>query len=123
MPYTTPTANEFKSRFPRFLAVQNSLVDTFISEAERMVDTGWLEDDYQPAIMYLAAHNLTMEGLPDDARPVDTPGGVTSEKLGDASVTYGDAMSKGNQEDYGQTQFGRRFQKLLKRNVPGVVTL
>lgn len=122
MPYTTPTHNEFKERFPRFLTVSKAIVDDAIEEAERVVDSSWLESDYQKAIMFLAAHYLTMEGHPNESRAVDTPGGITSEKLGDASVTYGSATgTKEGQSDYNQTQYGRRFQELLQRNVGGVL--
>lgn len=122
MPYTTPTVLEFKTRHQIFQCLSDPIIQEHIDDAERVVDTSWLEDDYQRAIMYLAAHNLVMEGHLGGSP--DTAGLITSEKLGDASVNYGNAIDASkNISDYGSTHFGRKYQELLKRNHPGVLTL
>lgn len=121
MPYTTPTADELQARHTKFASVADATIDAYITEANRTVDETWLEDDYQPAIMYLAAHLMVMEGVLGGK--VDTAGLITSRKLGDASVTYGKAMADNlNISDYGATAYGRRYQDLLRRNHPAVVT-
>ena len=122
MPYTVPTATQFRSRFPRFAAVDSDCIEANIADAARNVDETWFEDDYQPAIMFLAAHLLVMEGALGGA--IDTPGLITSEKLGDASVTYGNAVADSkNISDYGSTNYGRRYQELLRKNVPAVLVV
>ena len=108
------------------MAVDDCIIDDEIVNAERIIDSSWIEEDYQPAIFFLVAHNLTMQGFPtgESVRNVDISGAITSEKLGDAAVTY---ASQGGQQnstsDYSQTYYGKRFEEILKRNNPGVITL
>lgn len=120
MPYTTPTASELKARYPEFASVSDTLVNFAISDAGRFVDTGWFEADYQRAIMALAAHILVQDGALGGSTVVS--GNITSEKLGDASVSYGAAVGAGNSE-YGTTSYGRYFLKIQRVNVPAVVIL
>lgn len=120
MPYTTPTASELKARYPEFDSVSDTLVDFAISDAGRFVDETWFEDDYQRAIMALAAHFLAQDGALGGSTVVS--GNVTSEKLGDASVSYGAAVGAANNE-YGTTSYGRAFLRIQRANVPSVVIL
>lgn len=118
MPYTLPTANELQARYPAFATTADGTVDTAIAEAARFVDESWFEDDYQPAIMALAAHNMTMEGALGGT--VQNGGAITSEKLGDASTSYGNAISDSKTvSDWSQTVFGRKFLLLLRVNQGG----
>lgn len=120
MPYTLPTANELQTRYPAFATTADGTIDLAITDAARFVDETWLEDDYQPAIMALAAHNLTMEGALGGS--VQNGGAITSEKLGDASTSYGNAIDASKSvSDWGQTTFGRAFLRLLRVNQPGVM--
>lgn len=127
MAYTTPTAAQFKARFPAFSAVADETVDAFIAEANRNVDTSWLEADYQRAIMYLAAHLMTIEDVLGEAPDgFKFSGGViTSEKLGDAQTNYGNTAnaSAAYPGDYGATVYGRQFATLLKLNQPAVLVV
>jgi hypothetical protein len=121
MPYTVPDSSEFICRHPRFSEINRETITAVITDAARNVDTTWFEDDFQPAIMYLTAHYLVMEGHLGDA--VNTAGLITSEKLGDASVSYGNAVAETKSvADYGSTSYGRRFQDLLGKNHPAVLT-
>lgn len=118
MPYTLPTANELQTRYPAFATTADGTIDIAIAEAARFVDESWFEDDYQPAIMALAAHNLTMEGALGGT--VQNGGVITSEKLGDASTSYGNAISDSKTvSDWSQTTFGRKFLLLLRVNQGG----
>ena len=56
MPYELPTSDMFTTRFPIFADADSDLIDMLILEASGSVDQSWREEDYQPAIMYLAAH-------------------------------------------------------------------
>ena len=120
MPYTTPTASDLKARYPEFDSVSDALVDFAISDAGRFVDTGWFEGDYQRAIMALAAHFLVQDGALGGR--TDVSGNITSDKLGDASISYGAAVGAGSSE-YGTTSYGRAFLRLQRVNVPSVVIL
>lgn len=119
MPYTIPTAQDLKDRHPAFSDTPDSQVEAVITDASRWVDETWLEDDYRPALMFLAAHMLVGEGaLGGDT---SAPGPVTSYKLGDASETYGNAVDPSRSiSDFGTTVYGRRYMALLRVNQPAV---
>lgn len=122
MPYEKPTAAQLKARHPAFSELADPYIDAVIADANRFVDETWCEPDYQPAIMFLAAHMLVCEGaLGGD---VDTPGPVVSDKLGDAAVTYANAVdSSKSVSDYSSTAYGRRYLELLRVNQRGPVTV
>lgn len=122
MPYTTPTVDEFKARHPLFDDVADPYVEAVIEDASSFVDDSWFADDYKPAIMYLTAHMLLCEGALGGA--VDTAGLIVSDKLGDASTTYANAIDPTKSvSDYGSTAFGRRYLELLRVNQRGPVTV
>jgi hypothetical protein len=117
MPYTIPTANEFQLRYTEFAAVNDTLIDFVIADAARFVDETWLEDDYQRAIMAFAAHQLIMEGALGGN--TSSSGVIQSEKLGDASTTYGVGGSSSG-SDFGSTTYGKTFLRIQRVNVPAV---
>jgi hypothetical protein len=103
MAYEVPTATEFKTR---------------------NVDTTWFEGDYKPAIMYLAAHQMTIEGVLNPTI-VGQSGNITSETLGDASTTYAQPVASKSvtATDYDQTSYGRSYLRLLGLNHIGFAVL
>ena len=114
-------AADVKSRFPEFADVDDDVVTAAIAEAQRNVDDTWLEDDRDPAVTFLTAHKLTIGGLGTNAGNAGS-GVVVSEKLGDASVTYaqgGDARSS----EIRSTYYGREYDRLLRLNHPGILTV
>jgi hypothetical protein len=118
MPYTIPTAAEFKTLYPTFAAVADATVDAKIAEASLSVDTSWIEADYQSAMMLLAAHNMTMDGL-----GTSTEGsllGFKSLTVGPLSLTMQDSGARGS---IGSTSYGQRYLKLLRRSHPPVLAL
>ena len=122
MPYVLPTAVEFKARFaPAFAELDDPYIDTMIEEAGRNVDSCWLEDDYQTAILYLTAHNIAEEKSLGGI--YGKPGMKTSSKLGDAQDTYATNGSIDSYGIYGTTIYGRRFAQIQRVNVPAVVLL
>lgn len=129
MPYTLPTAAQFKARFPAFADdYQDSYVDLVLLEASASVDQSWVEADYQPAIMYLAAHLIATDasGASSEGGEIDEGGeGIASESFGPLSVSYfreGSSASKST-SGYEATEYGRRFLALLKRNKPAIVAI
>lgn len=126
MAYDVPLPSELKIRFPIFASVSNVIVDAAIVEANRQVDDSWTEPDFAPAIMYLAAHNMVMEGvvsITGAPSPVTT-GPLTGMSTGDASESYAQSRTGGiDMGQYGATEYGQRFAALRKRNVGGPVII
>jgi len=120
----TPTS--LKARFPEFAAVSNAVAQEAIDEASRHVDSTWQARDVDNAITFLAAHYLAMDGyLVGTGGPSTTAGPIQSEKLGDASVTYG-AYGGGSgmtMSGYLSTTYGQRYVRLLRLNHPAVLVV
>jgi hypothetical protein len=123
MPYTIPTADDFFTRFPIFEDKDEDMVTAILAEAASAIDESWRETDYQPAILYLAAHLIATDNT-DAATDVEfgPPGVVSSESFAGMSVGYGKvpAASAANASVYGATEYGRRYYSLLVKNKPGV---
>lgn len=131
MPYTLPTAAQFKAKFPTFAAVAEPTITLAIQEASASVDTGWIEADYQPAIMYLAAHIMTIDGVVIAGSDLGGAGGVINAglvsemKVGDVSVKLaGNASGGGGSgSTYATTGYGQRYLELLRRNQPAIAVV
>lgn len=133
MPYIKPTLTQFRTRFPVFDDADDALILMLIDEAEGQVSTEWTERDYQPAILYLAAHLLATDpSLSGEAGVVSTgPTGsenIKSESLGGGlSVSYGRDAGAGtdlsSSERYGATEYGRRYLALLRDNFPAIMVV
>lgn len=132
MPYTIPTVDQFRARFPN-LSEQyddDALITLLIDEASGKVSTAWLETDYQPAILYLTAHLLATDntGEGEDVEIGAAGSGIKSESFGSGlSVTYGsDGVTDttlSSSEMYGSTVWGRRFYQLLILNNPAIMVV
>lgn len=91
MAHTPPTLAQFRALFPEFADVADASVQFALDEATRFVTTQWIERDYQPAIMFLAAHFLFLAKLGAD----EITGGIgedgTSSELVERlrSISYG----------------------------------
>lgn len=126
MPYTVPTVDDFTTRFPIFENYDEDQIQSCIDEASRGVDTCWVEGDYQPAIMYLAAHLLATDASQTtDAVIGGASGAIASESFGPMSVSYGSAPtdSLATSGEFGSTSYGRRYLSLLRINKPPVVVV
>ena len=128
MPYDAPTLEQFRNRFDEFCEVGDDLVDAILVEAGRSVSTRWVERDYQPAIMLLAAHLLLVEGHLDRAMgrraSVTTTGPISSKQVGDVRVTYsGLGAVATDPNGYGSTQYGKRFLALMRSNFAGPIVV
>lgn len=130
MAYDLPSAAQFKARFPAFNATANAVVEAALSEAGSMVDQTWIEADFAPARMYLAAHNLVLDGHGDskEAKIAGlTLAGLTNIKIGSLGVGLQKSGASGSKttsnSTYRSTTYGQRFLDLLRRNKPGVVVI
>jgi hypothetical protein len=129
----TPSASDFKARYPEFTGVADSLVTSVIAEASPMVSGEWHEPDQKPAIMAFTAHLLSMEGYPARAllpagAPLPASAGreIVMRKVGDVTTQYAQASSGAEGASSGLlgsltlTVYGRRFAQLLKLNAPAI---
>jgi hypothetical protein len=106
------------ARFPELEAgTDTDVLDLIIAEAARTVDETWLEQDYQDAIMYLAAHWLRSGG----ASATQSGGAIKSETFGPISRTYESLAT--STSALGATQYGRRFMELRRSNFPAIVVI
>lgn len=119
MPYTVPAAADLQARYPAFANVSTTWIDTVIAEASRSVGTDWAEADYQPAIMALAAHMLTKEGA---LGAIKSGGSVASRSFDGMSVTYKQSSSQ-NTSELDDTEYGKNYLRMLRRNVGGAYVL
>ena len=131
MPYVLPTVEEFRTRFPIFEDEEDELIDSLIAEAGSQIDQSWREADYQPAILYLAAHLLASDNSAEgDSVDFGGTGGgaIVGESFGAMSVSYANKSSSAARagaayESYEATEYGRRFLKLLRQNKPAVLAI
>ena len=130
MPFTLPTAEAFKTRFPEFAEVADARIEAIIGEARSFVDETWIPADFAPAIRFLAAHMLAMEGANSDApATVATTGPVQMVKVGDVSTEFsrpgGASMAGGDTAAMSdrwlnETAYGVRFLALRRRSFPAI---
>lgn len=119
MPYTAPTVADFKARFPGLADIGDPVIQTALDEAAVRVDETWREEDFAPGRLFLAAHNLTLEG---HGKAAEVAGfraqGITAFKSGAMSAEF-----KGSDRTGGSlletTAFGLRYLGLLELNGGG----
>lgn len=129
MAYDLPTPAELKTKLPAFASVPDPTVQDAIDEAKASVDTSWIEADYKPAIIYLAAHIMTLNGVLYGADQFGAGAGIIAAglvqkmKVGDVDVTLSTgAGSTGGAAASGlaSTPYGLRYRDLLRRNQPAI---
>lgn len=141
MPYTPPTPEIFKVRFPEFEPVADGLLALVLDEAIGDIGDTWVERDRARAQMYLTAHLLAMEGEPGRSQGIAAgegsgnfavTGAVKREKVGDVEVEYagvssssggGSGSSSSLSASYGATSYGRLYLELMRRNFPAVAVV
>jgi hypothetical protein len=112
----------FKSMFPQFEDVDDSVVQTALDEAALFVGEDWPPKEAQAATFYLAAHFLA------SAQAASAASGrvVTAETIGQISVTYAAAGTSGSSTAYpslSTTNYGLMFLSLMRRNSPGIAVV
>ena len=121
MAYVVPTAADLKLRYPAFTAVDDAVVTYWITDAQRSVDESWSETDYGPALLALAAHNLSLAGLgADSATLAALPAGVTRVKSGSFEAAFTDAAANARATgSFDATRYGQEYLVMLRRNRGG----
>lgn len=120
MAYETPTVEDFRARFPEFEAdgyVPDEVIQRVLNEASRQVDSTWLEADYAAAILYLAAHLLTVSTFAEDSVGQEN---IKSLSIGPLSIAYGEQVSF---DKLSSTSYGQQFSELRRVNVPAVLVI
>ena len=109
-----PTPAEFKARYTWAASIADATVQAYLGEAaadlgpESCWGTAW-----KRAVMLLAAHRMTTEGLNPGAQGVTlAAGGMQSVRSGSLSLTVADWASSGG---YGSTQYGQELLALGRR--------
>ena|ERR1043165_5547091 len=109
-----PSPAQFKARYPWSAALSDATVGAYLDEAAQ--DLGSAEcwgDGWTRAVMLLAAHRMTTEGLNPGAQGVTlAAGGMQSVRSGSLSLTVADWASSGG---YGSTRYGQELLALGKR--------
>lgn len=119
MPYTVPAAADLQARYPAFASVATTWIDAVIADASRSVGTDWMEADYQPAIMALAAHMLVREGALGDTKAA---GPVVSRSFDGMTMTYAQTVGVSSSE-FESTAYGQQYRRMLRANVAGAYAL
>lgn len=119
--YAKPLPPHLKARYPAFAAVDPGTVQYWLTHAERSVDTSWSEGDYAPALMALAAHNMTLAGLGTDGTAfAGVPVGITRMKSGSLELGLTEAAANARASGtLAATRYGQEYQMLLRRNRGG----
>lgn len=109
----------FKSMFPQFENVDDSVVQTALDEAALFVGEDWPSQDAQAATFYLAGHFIVtaQASAGGEGRP------ITSEHIGQISVTYASSAASGSSTSYpslSNSSFGLMFLAMMRRNSPGI---
>jgi len=109
-----PTPADFKARYTWAAALSDATVAAFLDDA--VADLGAAEcwgAGWTRAVMLLAAHRMTIEGLnPSQQGATLAAGGLQSVRSGTLSLTVANWASAGG---YGATQYGQELLALGKR--------
>jgi len=116
MSYEAPTLDEFVVRFPEFIEESSANINNAIAAASLVVDTGWTENSYKPAIMWLAAHILSQNMTASESLG-SSSGAIESETIGRISVSYREGGT--GTATLGETMYGIAFANLLRLNHAG----
>lgn len=119
--YEKPAVAHLIAKYPAFANVERSTIQFWLTDAERYVDTSWMEQDYAAAIMAMAAHNLSISGFGTEAEQTsDLPQGITSMKIGTLGLTFDSSLTRSKAEgSLESTRYGSEYKRLLRRNKAG----
>lgn len=133
MPFVIPTVAMFRAKFPTFPSVEDDRLEQAFDDAASEIDANvWSEGDYQPGVLYLAAHLLIVDGViaageAEVSSPeiTDKIASAQSIKVGDTQITFSSggsagitASSSGGASNTSATVYGQRYEVLRRRNVP-----
>jgi Protein of unknown function (DUF4054) len=91
--YAKPSPAHFIMRYPAFATVSPATIQFWLTDAERFVDTTWIEGDYAAAIMAHAAWQMAKGGHGAGLAGEGFGAGVTRFKSGAMDVTISDKVA------------------------------
>lgn len=149
-PTLPPTVAEFRAAFPEFANVSDPQVQLYLDIAMQWVDTYWYSPDAKIAVMFAAAHYLSMHDQASGGEitgegEAGGGGGVVDPELGkiwvksvrfrDRQVTYDrvgadsqKASSSGgsvaaSDEFWSATNYGQMYLSFRRRNVAHIAVI
>lgn len=106
----TVTVGDITTSFPEFASYDAGLIQSAIDDAKLFINKKVWGPKYKTGWKYFTAHLL--KSTPTSGGGGGGGGSVTSEKVGDLQVTYGDVAV--SSEDHSSTQYGRIFDQLMR---------
>lgn len=119
--YQAPRPQDLTARYPAFADVPYDTIGIHLTDAQGGVDTSWAAADYAPALMALAAHNMTLLGIGTVTESeAYARAGVSSIRDGNFSASFNDKCVQGaNGGGLNSTHYGRLYLTMLRRNKGG----
>lgn len=120
MAYDAPSPADLIQRYSAFADVDTDVIQYWLTDAERFVDTTWIEGDYAPALMAYAAHSMAIDGIGADGGSSELPAGLTSFKSAELAVTFSQAAADDRVTgSLSSTRYGAEYVRLRRRNKAG----
>lgn len=106
---------KFRAKFCEFSKVEEGLILSFIDEAKLEISPKIWGKYYENAVIYLAAHLLSMQGVLNQENQSQIRE-VTSKSVGALSISYASAKTgfEGLSGSYYLTKYGKRFLELKR---------
>jgi hypothetical protein len=123
MAYDAPTPDDLIRRYPAFAAVDPDTIQYWLTDAQRYVDQSWLEDDYAPALIAMAAHNMAtnrIAGIAGSNEAAMVAAGVADFRSASVQLRFSDeAIKVAVAGGYASTPYGLEYSMLLQKNKGG----
>jgi hypothetical protein len=123
MAYDLPSPSDLIARYPAFTAVDPTTIQYWLTDAQRYVDTSWIEGDYAPALIAHAAYDMARVSVPGLAGAYEAElvaGGVTDFQSASVRLRFSDeAVKAAVAGGYGSNIYGIEYYALLRRNKAG----
>lgn len=116
----TVSATTLKLRFPEFADELDATVEFAIEDAARGIDATRWGNDAKLALSYLAGHFLMVA---ISRRESGTGQTMSSERIGEISMTYKDPVKPIDASDLTSTPYGARYLDLAKFNFPAIAII
>jgi hypothetical protein len=123
MAYDAPDPAALKARYPAFHRRRTTTIQYWLTDAQRYVDTTWIEGDYAPALIAHAAYDMARVSVPgltgsDEASLVAA--GITDFQSASVRLRFSDeAVKAAVAGGYGSNIYGIEYYALLRRNKAG----
>jgi hypothetical protein len=112
-------ATTLKLRYPALAAVDDTVIDYWLTDAARIVTAAWGEDQ-EPATLALAAHTMSVTPGVLSSGSSSIPAGVTRFRSGSVDVSFSDtAAAQSATGGYAATIYGKEFAIMLRRFAGG----